>query len=172
LTSCTKDPEKYPLEGLTEDYVFDPNDKNGIGAEQFLNNIYSHLPTGFNRISGDFLASATDDALPSRNNNNPIEVLRTARMNSSTSNPDDAWSDSYTGIRKANIFLSKIDITPVDEQVKNYWKADARFLRAMFYFELVKRYGGVPLVGDVVYNPKIGRASCRERGEMLQSLGT
>ena len=151
LTSCTKDPEKYPLEGLTEDYVFDPNDKNGIGAEQFLNNIYSHLPTGFNRISGDFLASATDDALPSRNNNNPIEVLRTARMNSSTSNPDDAWSDSYTGIRKANIFLSKIDITPVDEQVKNYWKADARFLRAMFYFELVKRYGGIPLLGDVVF---------------------
>src|SRR5690606_29234259 len=60
-------------------------------------------------------------------------------------------SDSYTGIRKANIFLSKIDITPVDEQVKNYWKADARFLRAMFYFELVKRYGGIPVLGDVVF---------------------
>ena len=153
ITSCTKDPEKIPLEGLTEGYVFDPNDRNGVLAEQFLNNIYSHLPDGFNRISGDFLASATDDALPSRNNNNPIEVLRTARLNSSNSNPDDAWNDSYTGIRKANIFLSKIDITPVDEQVKSNWKADARFLRAMFYFELTKRYGGVPLVGDSIYNP-------------------
>ena len=153
IASCTKDPEKIPLEGLTEDYVFDPNDKNGVLAEQFLNNIYSHLPDGFNRISGDFLASATDDALPSRNNNNPIEVLRTGGLNSSSSNPDGAWADSYTGIRKANLFLSKIDITPVDEQVKNNWKADARFLRALFYFELVKRYGGVPLVGDVVYNP-------------------
>src|SRR5690606_37740594 len=98
------------------------------------------------------LASATDDALPSRNNNNPIEVLRTGRLNSSTSNPDDAWADSYAGIRKTNLFLSKIDITPVDEQVKNHWKADARFLRALFYFELVKRYGGVPLVGDSVFN--------------------
>ena len=152
ISSCTKDPEKIPLEGLTEDYVFDPNDTNGVLAEQFLNNIYSHLPDGFNRISGDFLASATDDALPSRNNNNPIEVLRTGRLNSSTSNPDDAWSDSYAGIRKANIFLSNIDITPVDEQVKGNWKADARFLRAMFYFEMVKRYGGVPIVGDSVYN--------------------
>src|SRR5690606_10583783 len=111
IASCTKDPEKIPLEGLTEDYVFDPNDKNGVLAEQFLNNIYSHLPDGFNRISGDFLASATDDALPSRNNNNPIEVLRTGGLNSSSSNPDGAWADSYTGIRKANLFLSKIDIT-------------------------------------------------------------
>ena len=27
-------------------------------------------------------------------------------------------------------------------------KAEARFLRAYFYFELVKRYGGVPIIGD------------------------
>ena len=31
------------------------------------------------------------------------------------------------------------------------WKAEAKFLRAMFYFELVKRHGGVPLLGDKVY---------------------
>ena len=30
-------------------------------------------------------------------------------------------------------------------------KAEARFLRAYFYFELVKRYGGVPIIGDKVY---------------------
>ncbi|RRN76465.1 RagB/SusD family nutrient uptake outer membrane protein, partial [Pseudoxanthomonas sp. SGD-10] len=53
LSGCTKDPEKTPLEEFTEDYVFDPNDKTGILAEQFLNNIYTHLPSGFNRISGD-----------------------------------------------------------------------------------------------------------------------
>src|SRR5690606_14209678 len=54
--------------------------------------------------------------------------------------------------RKANIFLSKIDIVPLSEEMNKNWKAEARFLRAMFYFEIIKRYGGVPLVGDTVFN--------------------
>jgi hypothetical protein len=35
--------------------------------------------------------------------------------------------------------------------MKYVWKSEARFLRAMFYFELIKRYGGVPLMGNHVY---------------------
>jgi hypothetical protein len=39
---------------------------------------------------------------------------------------------------------------PMLAATKTYWKAEARFLRAFFYWELVKRYGGVPLLGDTV----------------------
>ncbi|RKD12780.1 hypothetical protein BCY91_11045 [Pelobium manganitolerans] len=153
-TSCNKDPETKPLDEFTEDYVFDPNDETGVLAEQFLNNIYTHLPSGFNRIGGDVLASATDDAISSRNINGSIEVLRgKGRLNSSASNPDEFWSSGYEGIRKVNIFLSKIDVVPTGAQKKAYWKTDARFLRAMFYFEMLKRYGGVPIVGDTVFKP-------------------
>jgi hypothetical protein len=154
FAGCTKDPEKTPLEEFTEDYVFDPNDQTGVLAEQFLNNIYTHLPSGFNRISGDVLDAATDDALPSRNINGAIEILRGGgRLNSLVSNPDEAWNNSYQGIRKVNIFLSKIDVVPTGEEKKAFWKVDARFLRAMLYFEMLKRYGGIPLIGDVVFNP-------------------
>ncbi|WP_205500070.1 RagB/SusD family nutrient uptake outer membrane protein [Rufibacter psychrotolerans] len=149
--SCIEDPEIEPLEEYTEDYIFDPNDPKGTLASQFLNNIYTHLPNGFNRIGGDMLDAATDDALPSRENPT-IDILRTGRLNSIVSNPDGAWNDNYLGIRKANIFLSKIDVVPVPEGMSRNWKADARFLRAMFYFELLKRYGGIPLVGDTVFN--------------------
>ncbi|MEQ7801166.1 RagB/SusD family nutrient uptake outer membrane protein [Pedobacter sp. ASV1-7] len=150
--SCSKmDPEKEPLDEYTEDYIFDPNDPAGTLAIQFLNNVYTHLPDGFNRIGNDMLDAATDDAMPSRDNSS-IDVLRAGRLSSVVSNPDGVWNDQYLGIRKANIFLSKIDIVPLTDEVKNNWKADARFLRAMFYFELVKRYGGVPIVGDTVFN--------------------
>jgi hypothetical protein len=47
--------------------------------------------------------------------------------------------------------LSKIDIVPRDQATLIQWKADVRFLRALSYFELIKRYGGVPLVGDAVF---------------------
>ncbi len=146
LVGCSKI-EDGPLERITENYAFDPTDKNGFYAEQFLNNIYSILPNGYNRIGGDLLDAATDDAMPSQVGGS-IERFTTSSL-TALSNPDDQWGKNYAGIRKVNIFLANIDVVPVPAKIP-FWKAEARFLRAMFYFELVKRYGGVPLVGDVV----------------------
>lgn len=146
LAGCSKI-EDGPLERITENYVFDPIDKNGFYAEQFLNNIYSILPNGYNRIGGDMLDAATDDAVPSQNGVN-VERFTKSTI-TALFNPDDAWAKNYAGIRKVNIFLANIDIVPVPAKIPN-WKAEARFLRAMFYFELLKRYGGVPLVGDAL----------------------
>jgi hypothetical protein len=146
LAGCAKI-EDGPLEKITENYVFDPTDKNGFYAEQFLNNIYSILPNGYNRIGGDILDAATDDAMPSQTGGS-IERFTTSSL-SPLVNPDNQWTRSYEGIRKVNIFLASIDVVPVPAKIP-FWKAEARFLRAMFYFELVKRYGGVPLVGDAI----------------------
>lgn len=162
--SCSKNIEQEPLEQLTYDQIFDPDDKNGEYARQFLNAIYANMPDGFNRISGDLLACATDDAVPSRDGSS-IENLSKSRINAQT-NPDEAWSKNYTGIRQVNVFLSNIDRVPVVEAEKGFWKAEARFLRALFYFELVKRHGGVPLVGDVVFrytdDLQLARSTFRE----------
>jgi hypothetical protein len=147
LAGCRKNNEG-PVENYTEEYVFDPLDVNGIAAQQVLANIYADMPTGFNRIGGDVLDAATDDAMPSRNGTS-IQTIISGNVTSS-SNPDDAWAKNYTGIRKVNLFLSKVGVVPKPTEVP-IWKAEARFLRALFYFELLKRYGGVPLVGDVVY---------------------
>lgn len=147
MIGCSKR-EKVPLEGLTGDIVFDKTDSIGTYADQFLNNIYSHLPTGFNRIGDAFLDAATDDAVSSLRNSD-IEILGKA-MQSPSLTIDEAFSENYTGIRKVNLYLSKIDAVPITNALKTYNKAEARFLRAMFYFELVKRYGGVPLIGDKV----------------------
>ncbi len=149
ILGCRKE-NAGPLENNTEDYVFDPSDKNGIAAQQVLTNIYADMPTGFNRIGGDLLDAATDDALPSRNGT-VIHTIINGDLNSS-GHPDIAWAKNYSGIRKVNLFLSKVDIIPMVEVP--IWKAEARFLRAFFYFELLKRYGGVPLVGDVIFTSK------------------
>ncbi|MEJ5963854.1 RagB/SusD family nutrient uptake outer membrane protein [Pedobacter immunditicola] len=147
FAACSK-VEDGPLERITEDYAFDSKDPRGVNAEQFLNDVYRTLPDGFNRIDGDFLDAATDDAIPSQVG---TEIERfTKGLLSTSNNPDDAWSKNYEGIRKVNLFLQKIDIVPIDVNLKATRKAEARFLRAMFYFELLKRYGGIPLVGDEV----------------------
>jgi len=138
-----------PAENYTEDYVFDSLDKSGINAQQVLANIYADMPNGFNRIGGDVLDAATDDAMPSRNGTT-IETVAFSNV-TAANHPDGAWSKNYGGIRKVNLFMSKVDIVPKPDEIK-IWKGEARFLRALFYFELLKRYGGVPLVGDKVFS--------------------
>jgi len=146
-SSCRKY-ETEPKDWFTSQLTFDTLDKNGIVSGYALNNIYTYIPGGFNRIDGDFLDDASGDAIPSRYNTT-VENYTKGTV-SSINNPDPYWGNSYYGIRDANVYLKNIDKVPVPVLTKQYGKAEARFLRALFYWELLKRYGGVPLLGDTV----------------------
>lgn len=62
---------------------------------------------------------------------------------------DNVWSNHYDGINRANLAIAKIpDIPSMSEGEKNHLVAEAKFLRALFYFNLVRWFGGVPLVTD------------------------
>lgn len=57
------------------------------------------------------------------------------------------WGRAYGYIRELNLFLQRDSAsTALTTADKNRFSAEARFLRANFYFEMVKRFGGVPLV--------------------------
>ncbi len=57
------------------------------------------------------------------------------------------FSDMYKQIRNCNNMLAQLDeSTVLSDEDKSLLMAEGRFLRAMHYFELVKRYGGVPLI--------------------------
>lgn len=148
LQGCKKY-ETEPLERITEDIVYDQMDINGFYADRALTNLYTYLPDGFNRINNAYLDAATDDAVTSQYTSN-IQILSQG-LQSPTNTVDDTYANNYAGIFRANLFLSKIGQVPITAENQQYSKAEARFLRAMFYFELIKRYGGVPLLGDRVF---------------------
>ncbi|MFT3903014.1 MAG: RagB/SusD family nutrient uptake outer membrane protein [Niabella sp.] len=157
LFSCAKNIEKIPLELNTIEYIFDKDDSLGTNAEFYLNGIYAALPKGYNRVGDDLLDAATDDAISSSPGSVDVYRLATGGYTSSTFPGGEAmWGTSYSVIRKVNIFINNIDVVPLNKMVapgfpkKRAYKAEARFIRALFYFELLKRYGGVPLVGDSV----------------------
>lgn len=158
MASSCKKYEEQPKDWFTKDLTFDNLDQNGIVAGYDLNNIYTFIPDGFARINGDFLDAATDNAVPSTYNK-PAENFTRGTV-TALNNPEEStgngysltfWADCYYGIRRANIFLANINSVPVAALTKQYWITEARFLRAYFYWELLKRYGGVPLLGDTVY---------------------
>jgi hypothetical protein len=56
------------------------------------------------------------------------------------------WSDPYKRIFTANNIIEKGAEAPIDEAVRDKYIAEARFFRAYYYFDLVSKYGDVPLV--------------------------
>lgn len=60
------------------------------------------------------------------------------------------WYDSYRGIFRANILLEKLPDIEMDENIKQRYAAEAKFLRGLFYFTLVISYGDVPLLTEVL----------------------
>jgi hypothetical protein len=61
--------------------------------------------------------------------------------------PEALWRKYYTGIYRANQLLVKIDSIPFDSiNYRTAYKAEAKFLRADFYFDLVRLFGNVPLI--------------------------
>ncbi len=59
----------------------------------------------------------------------------------------DPWAHYFQGIRKCNVFLDNIEgaTARMTEQERAAWSAQAKVLRALYYMQLVKRYGAVPL---------------------------
>ncbi len=59
---------------------------------------------------------------------------------------EDAWSASYLGISRANIVLSRIDGIDMDGTQREQLKAEALFLRSLYYYHLAVAFGNIPLV--------------------------
>lgn len=170
LQSCNDFFSFDETSALTEDMVF-----QGLGSQRnFLFNIYSYLPQMDNSIGGAMLDCATDDA-EHINDFASIQRFNSGNINVSV-NPDDKWAHYYTGIQKCNKFLEEATVESLDAYKSNnnkdkdgqgyyplvlknleYLRAEARFLRAFFYFELIKRYGGVPIItssNEIDFNAK------------------
>ena len=57
----------------------------------------------------------------------------------------DYWSSNYTTIQRVNLLIDKIQASTVSADIQRQIIAEARFLRAYAYFNLVRVFGGVPL---------------------------
>jgi len=131
---------------------------DSANAMAFLNNIYS--AAGFasdpRRFSGGSYAAGLEAACdeaegPNASSSNGFIQFATGTVNPSVV-PDDAWRIPYSNIRAVNQLLRNMYRVPFASSVKQQAVAEARFLRAWYYTMLLEHYGGVPLIGDTVYN--------------------
>lgn len=156
--SCDDDFLNTSPTSLTDEAIWkDPN-----LAEAYIINLYTGIRLtdkeasqgeryiGFGRgFHWAMYASITDEAVYS-NDDQTYLVQRGQLSPSNYGWTSTVWGRSYRGIREANLALQKIVETPVSDARRELLVAEIRFIRAFRYFDLLKGFGGVPIIGDRV----------------------
>lgn len=153
IAGCKKDPLSLTPDGrVTLTDVFNDNDQTGA----YLNSCYTYMQRfGTNYFFFGMLAGYSDEA---HDCDDPTENLpATAWYNGAltpSANPlegPSGWSTNYYGqalfgIRKSNVFLQNIDKANVrNPSERARWKAEAKVIRAYYYWELIRMYGPMPI---------------------------
>ena len=93
----------------------------------------------------------TDDCWMGNTTQDPGDYRPAAQFTGNTIDLGNAcqnfWQYRYKGITQCNIAINKIPaVTFTDEKLQKRLVAEAKFLRAFYYFDLVKNFGGLPMV--------------------------
>ena len=145
-SSCDKMLDVKPVDKLTPDSYFKNEEELLLYSNRFYNNI---LPGGtalYKEIGDNLIWTPLADE---------VSGQRTVSESSG------AWT--FTQLRQVNFFLENIDNCKDQTAVKKY-RGIAKFFRAWFYFEKVKRFGDVPWIDhvpasddEVLYKPRDSR---------------
>ncbi|MEC5143475.1 RagB/SusD family nutrient uptake outer membrane protein [Chitinophaga sp. 180180018-2] len=148
-TACSKNYlDRRPSDLITEKEVF----SNIENAEGFVNVIYMSLPNMFKPNSGWGTGSATDETNQSIDNSASYPDagnFNTGSMSPSNFPMSDLWNSYYGKIRACNKFLANYDLVPVDPNYperRGRLKGEVLLLRGYYYFELMRMWGGLPLL--------------------------
>jgi len=139
--SCGEDVlEREPLNKISANQVW----KDEAMVKGYVTNLYSRFP--FDAFQQSAWYNYCDEGTQSTGNSNSV-----TRGTVSKSSEAHAYWD-YAYIRDINIFLENILNAEISDALKKQFEGEVRFIRAFVYFEMMRRYGGVPLV-DAVIDP-------------------
>ncbi|MBQ9224048.1 MAG: RagB/SusD family nutrient uptake outer membrane protein [Prevotella sp.] len=152
LASCSDKMEYNEYNIYDKDYIT----KNFGNVGGFMTDIYNTVDYDFgNYSSGAMMSSATDESMYSKMGNAIEDFYNGAWSPTNAKNTN--WTKMYQGIKVCNHFIEEMQGLTFDElemnkdynqQMHRYqnYQYEARFMRAYFYFVLVRQYGGVPMV--------------------------
>jgi hypothetical protein len=155
LASCNDELDYNEFNNYDKDYVF-TDFSNTVG---FVTNIYGKLDYDFGSYGNGMLASACDESEYAWRAGSVNDFTDGAWSPSNAKG--DVWSNSYAAIREANYYLNTCDQCDFSQYKFNQdytaqmsrfkrLKFEVRFLRAYYYFNLVRQYGAVPFTTKVL----------------------
>jgi hypothetical protein len=158
FTSCSEDFLDKGLLGEVEETDFMQNESDAILA---TNACYNALRTW--RYNGGFpiLGIMSDNMLKGSNPTDGIQILE---FDNFTFTPDVGtvsayYTTYYLAIKRTNLVIERAPAIEMDEALKARLIAEAKFMRGITYFNMVRLYGGVPLITSTNPDRIVPRAS-------------
>ncbi len=154
FVSCKKDYLELTPRGTALEDNFYQNEKEVLQGVIAVYDVIQWGTTGGYTMKMPLLSAASDDCFAGGSNasDQPNWVAYdNFNMNASLGPQVGLWNKNFTGINRANLILSKIDkSTALSTAFKTRVTAETKFLRAYFYFDLVRFFGNVPLITQVL----------------------
>jgi starch-binding outer membrane protein, SusD/RagB family len=150
--SCKKYLDQVPDDRITIEEVFQKKQ----ASEQYLANVYSYImDSEGNQWDANPWTTTCDEIQDSWTSHACTKI--NLGVISSGNVPFAKWAHYYKGIRSASYFVNHIDgnkeiLALNGQKLIDQYKAEARCLRAWFYFCLLRQYGPVVLLGDKEVN--------------------
>jgi len=141
FSACKDFLEVNPTDRFTQNTYWTTKDQ----AEAALNATYASLYYNVYEARAVYLEALTPNAYQY---NGDYNIISRGLHNAATGFFNEAWNGSYKGIGRANNLLANIDKVNMDNALKERYKAEAKFLRALYYFPLWNLFGGAPLITD------------------------
>lgn len=142
--SCEDNLKEEPLSFLEESNSF----KSAADATSALNAVYDRLKGIYGMTMID-LADLNSDECEVREDNGGGNEIHKNLFNSGTRLFDTFYTNSYTLIDRANRVIANVPGIAMDAKVRDQIVGEAKFLRALAYFNLVQAFGDIPLVTAV-----------------------
>ena len=124
------------------------------GFETLVNGSYSRLRNIYD--SKDYLSLTwlgTDIITQNRFDQITAMNQYTAQFDNSNGSVYNFWQNLYGGIKGVNAVINRAPKALIDDNIRNQRVAEAKFLRALFYFEIVRNWGDAPLLDMEVTEP-------------------
>ena len=139
FTSCNVLDEEPFTQPSTENFY--QNETDALAA---LTSVYARLKSGIGYYKQQFmptLFASSDQGLSTYLYNE----FKRGIVTSTNQSLNNLWKELYLGIRDANNVIANVPEIEMDEELKNRIIGEAKFLRALNYFNLVRCFGEVPL---------------------------
>lgn len=136
---------------LSDSVLFESFVVNRYMGVRLMDKEAEGTPPGFGRGFEYALWSSLTDESVYNNDDNTWLIQRGQLLPESTGIAGTLWKRSYRSIRECNFALANIEQVPMSAARKNRLIAELKFIRAFRYHDLIRNYGGVPLLGDKVY---------------------
>ena len=156
LTACSGFLDQKPYSSVTPENFYSTEDQMRMALISCYETINTHKIPGLTYCQyGSYgqgllylMNAPSDDVCASNGTQNEGLEMEWANFNEASRVVRHFWKVFYAGVNRCNTILAYVGSIPMSDDKKVQYEAEARFMRAFFYYHLAWNFGGIPIVTD------------------------